>query len=134
MIRRITNEDRKIIYKIINDAFNIKYTGDNVYTNWYIYEENNQIIGFINYDTIYDKAELEYIYVDSNYRNKKIATKLFNIMINDLIEKNIFQITLEVRCDNNEAISFYKKNNFKIVSIRRGYYNGIDGYLMLKSW
>lgn len=39
-------------------------------------------------------------------------------------------ITLEVNVLNDAAIKLYKKFNFTVVSIRRGYYKGIDGYLM----
>ena len=32
---------------------------------------------------------------------------------------------------NNElAIKLYEKYNFKIVTIRKSYYDGVDGYLM----
>ena len=41
-------------------------------------------------------------------------------------------ISLEVRSTNKRAISFYKKNGFKIVSIRKKYYDDSDGLLMVK--
>ena len=39
---------------------------------------------------------------------------------------------IEVKKDNLKAIDFYEKNGFKVVSKRENYYNGVDGYLMLK--
>ena len=133
MIRRISDIDRFQIYSIIKKEFGVDYK-DNVYTNWYIYEINNIIVGFINYDTIYDKAQIEYIFVDEKYRQSNIATQLLKKMIEDLVSKNIKNITLEVRIDNNQAIKFYEKNGFEKVSIRKNYYKGTDGILMLKSW
>ena len=41
-----------------------------------------------------------------------------------------YDITLEVRIDNFSAIHLYQKFGFKSVSIRKNYYNGIDGILM----
>ena len=38
--------------------------------------------------------------------------------------------TLEVRVDNLIAISLYEKFGFEKVSIRKGYYDGVDGLLM----
>lgn len=134
MIRKITDNDRKIIYQILEKEFNTIYKEDNSFSNWYIYELDHQIIGFINYDSIYEQAELEYIYVLPEYRNKGIATKLLEKMIDDLQSKNIKSITLEVRCNNDEAIKFYEKNGFKTVTIRKNYYGNIDAFLMLRSW
>ena len=39
-------------------------------------------------------------------------------------------ITLEVREDNIPAIKLYEKNGFIKKAKRKGYYNGIDGFLM----
>lgn len=134
MIRTINDTDRDYIYSIIKREFDAEYSRDNPFSNWYVYEENNRIIGFINYDSIYEQAELEYIYVDKIYRNMGIATRLFETMITDLNNRNIHQITLEVRCDNESAISFYLKNGFEKVTIRKNYYKDIDAFMMLKSW
>ena len=40
------------------------------------------------------------------------------------------RILLEVRCDNNNAIKLYKKYNFKIINIRKKYYDNMDAYVM----
>lgn len=133
MIRRITDSDRSYLYSIIEKEFNNKYLQDNIYTRWYVYELNNEIVGFVNYDVIYDKAEIEYIYVIDEYRKKGIATILLNEMIED-IKKECNSITLEVNQNNDRAISFYLKNNFKSISIRKNYYGSEDAILMQRSW
>ena len=133
MIREINNQDRLKIYKIIEEEFNVKYKNDNVFTHWYIYELNNEIIGFINFDVIYENSEIQYIYVDKNYRKQGIATTLLQKMFDNL-DKEVKNISLEVRNDNIEAIEFYKKNGFKEVAVREKYYGDRDAILMLKSW
>ena len=134
MIRKIIDADREYIYSIIKNEFGIIYNKDNVYTNWYVYEVDNNIIGFINYDIIYDKSEIEYIYVDEKYRNSNIATKLLEEMIKSIKINNVDSITLEVKSNNKIAINFYKKNGFKEIAIRKNYYGDIDAILMMKSW
>ncbi len=129
MIRKINDLDREYLYSIIEKEFNTSYK-DNIYTNWLIYELDNNIVGFINYDVIYDKTEIEYIYVDKKYRNKGIATKLLNEMITNLTKVDI---SLEVRSNNIEAINFYKKNKFKEITIRKNYYGSVDAILMIRS-
>ena len=89
------------------------------------------IVGFIDYSIIYERAEINYIYVLESYQRQGIATKLLNNMFNNL--ENVINITLEVNENNNKAINFYKKNGFEIVSKRANYYkDGAAAYLMMK--
>ena len=132
MIREITDNDRKKIYEIIKKEFKNNYLKDNPFTKWYIYELNNEIVGFINIDIIYEKAEIEYIYVVEKWRKNKIATKLLEKAEKDLINKRVSTITLEVNVNNFIAIKFYEKNEYKKINIRKHYYGNDDAYLMLK--
>ena len=109
---------------IIND-FN-----QNPFTKYFIYMEKSNIIGIVNYFDLIDRFELSYIEVLEEFRNKKIGSKLLEYLIEVGKNKNITNITLEVKVDNKYAIMLYEKYNFKIVSKRKGYYNGVDGYLM----
>jgi ribosomal-protein-alanine N-acetyltransferase len=84
----------------------------------------------VNYYDLIDRFELCYIEVSKEYRNKKIGSKLVEELIRIGQNKNIINITLEVSVDNQVAIKLYEKYDFKIVATRKGYYNGIDGYLM----
>jgi len=134
MIKEINEKYRLSIYEILKCEFGVQNINDNPFSQWIIYEINEELVGFINYDLIYDRAEIEYIYVLPEFRKNKIATKLLNQMEKNLIENNIFSITLEVNINNNEALLFYKKNNFKEVTIRKNYYGSNDAIIMMKSW
>ena len=46
--------------------------------------------------------------------------------------KDCNNISLEVRKDNIDAYKLYSKFGFKRVATREKYYNGMDGYLMIK--
>lgn len=137
MIEELTVNDRDIIKKveemfpsffsktsIIND-FN-----QNAFTKYFIYIEKSNIISIVNYFDLIDRFELSYIEVKDNYRNKKIGSKMLEHLIEIGKDKNITNITLEVKIDNINALMLYKKYDFNIVAIRKGYYNGVDGYLM----
>lgn len=132
MIRKIKNSDREFIIKVIEEEFHVVYKKDTPFTNWYIYEENNAIVGFINIDIMYEKAQIAYLYVDPEYRRQHIATKLLFQVEQNLKNRQVENITLEVDTSNISAISFYQKNGFKKVSIRKQYYGTTDAYLMLK--
>lgn len=111
-----------VIYDIENNSF----------TNYYIYKEDEKIVAYINYQIMYERSELININVIEDYRRRGIASKLILFMLDDLKENNVKDITLEVRIDNYNAINLYKKFGFIDVSVRKGYYQGIDGILMKK--
>ena len=91
-----------------------------------LYEEDKQIIGYIYYSDIYDRAEINQFEIDLIHRNCGKGKKLLKKLI-ETVDKDI---TLEVRIDNYPAIKVYEDNGFKQSAIRKGYYKGIDGLLM----
>ena len=131
MIRSINIDDLFEVNKLLQ-IFNINYDEENYnkdFRNILVYIDNNRIIGVLSYLLIYDRVEIEYIVVDNEYKRKGIGSKL----LNSINLNGIKNITLEVRESNKEAINFYKKNGFNIVTVRKNYYNGEDGYLMIKN-
>lgn len=99
----------------------------NPFTKYLAYYDK-EYLGYIEYNDIYDTIDIVNVFVYEKFRNKGVATSLLNYLIkNNLDKKNI---TLEVSTLNDIAIKLYKKLGFRVVAIRRGYYKGIDGYLM----
>ena len=98
----------------------------------FVYEEDEEIVGFIIVDIFEDRSELIDVAVDVMYRNKKIGDKLVKHAIDLSKKSGCESITLEVKVTNKPALKLYKKNNFEIVSIRKKYYakGTIDAYLM----
>ena len=97
-----------------------------------IYLKDEKIIAFISYVISFERAELNYIFVDPFYREQHIASILMEDMIKDCSEKGVVTLDLEVNSLNEKAINLYQKYQFKIINIRKKYYNGNDGYIMLK--
>ena len=132
MIRELENKDYISVNKLLS-IFNYKLdkkSFDNDFLKVLVYEEDF-IKGILIYQYLYDRIEIDYIIIDTEYRNLGIATKLLSFMENKY--KNIKNITLEVRESNKEAINFYLKNGFKEVTKRRNYYKDEDGILMIKN-
>lgn len=129
MIKYIFNID------LINDFlkhFDVSIDKIGVYSNYLIYIDNELNKGFLAYDIIYDRIEIQYIYVNEEFRNQKIATKLIEYLYNISKEKKCTNITLEVNVNNISAIKFYEKMGFSNVAIRKNYYLDEDGILMIK--
>lgn len=129
MLRELKIEDieeanlllSKFNYHIKKESF------DNIFFKSLVYY-NNGIKGIIVYDLLYDRIEIEYIIVDAEYRKRGIGT----LLLNEIEQKGIKNITLEVRESNKAAIEFYKNNGYRIETIRKDYYGSENGYLMLK--
>ena len=131
MIREVEEKDYLLLKELYKEVFDTDISFNEEFNYKKVYVDNNTIIGFIDYSVIYDRAEINYIYVLDAYQRSGIATKLLNNMEDSL--KDVLNITLEVNETNEKAINFYKKNGFDIVSKREKYYkDGHDAYLMMK--
>ena len=104
--------------------------GDSPFRKYYIYEEDNNIFGYVVIDIIYERMEIVDIFVEPLKRNRKIGTNMLKYIIDLARSKNISNITLEVNMNNVFAIKLYQNLGFKKVAMRKSYYEGIDGILM----
>jgi len=129
--------EQENIQNIFSDVFKQKKElidtfSSNPYVKLYTYSVDKKIVAFIQYEDIYDRFELDNIYVLKEYRNRGIASSLMEFMINEGKKKKIINITLEVREDNTNAINLYKKYGFVEKAIRNNYYDNCNGILMEK--
>ncbi len=94
------------------------------------------IIGNLIFIEKFSEYEILLLYVKKTNRNNGIATNLLNHILNNNNSLKLQKIYLEVGADNNIAINFYKKNNFKLLGVRKNYYfnknKKIDGLLFTK--
>ena len=94
------------------------------------FEDANLIKGFLLYSEIYDRIEINQIEVLTKYQQNHIASALMEYLINMAKEKQLSNITLEVKENNYKAINLYHKYKFGKMAKRKGYYNGVDAILM----
>ena len=99
---------------------------NNPFAKYLLYKENNQIIGYLYYSDIYERAEINQFEIEIMHRNCGKGFELLQEMIK-IVDKNI---TLEVRKDNLPAIHLYQKCGFVKKAVRKGYYQGVDAILM----
>lgn len=92
---------------------------------------NGEIIGFGICD-LYEnenRVHILSIAIKKEYRNRGFSTFFIDFLKNTFS----FDITLYVQTVNEEALGFYKKNNFKIVKTLNNYYSNLsskDAYFM----
>lgn len=134
MIRKINIEDLNTIYKLgteYESNFNKTYDLESYLTNsiylLYCYEEKSIIKGFIIATIMNNDVEILLVFVDNKYRGQKIGSMLL-----DYVEKMGNTSLLEVSVENTIAYNLYKNRDYKEISRRKGYYNGIDAIIMKK--
>ena len=131
MIIEITQDNIDIINNsFIDKNYLIEEFKSNPFAKVLILKESNEIIGYIYYSDIYERAEINQFEVNVIHRNCGKGNKILQTMIK-AVEKDI---SLEVKEDNYPAITLYEKNGFERKTIRKGYYNGIDGILMERKY
>ena len=134
MIRKAVNSDFVTITEYYRefDENSVELFETDPFSHLYVYEVDKQIAGFVNYSIIYDRAEINYIYVNEKYRGRHIASELMEFLIVDVIDNGCINITLEVAQNNKAGIELYKKFGFEEKAIRKNYYKDCDGILMMK--
>lgn len=128
MIKEISlsNINQIVENSLIKKKTIIEDLSNNPFGKYLILINDNDIIGYLYYSDIYDRAEINQIEILENHRNCGKGSLLLQKMI-DIVEKNI---TLEVKKDNYCAIKLYEKFGFKKIAIRKQYYQNTDGILM----
>ena len=127
MIIEVTKENISILdNSFLSKVQVISDLDNNPFGRYLILQEKNEIIGYVYYSDIYERAEINQIEINFIHRNCGKGSILLEKLIS-LVDKDI---TLEVKKDNIPAIKLYKKFGFEEKAIRPGYYNGVDGILM----
>ena len=144
MIIRVLDEERAnvcdiLLTKLIQDErqYDNSIDKDFVVNNYFkniikdennillCYEEDNIIKGYIYLKPVNNDSQncylIDGLYVDIEYRNKGIATKLIENALNVIKETDVTVIDINVMANNSVAISLYKRfgfNEFRI-SLRK---------------
>ena len=84
--------------------------------------KNNSCIGWCCGRITGDEAELFKIAVSSEFKRQGLASELFMKFQTVLKERAVRKLFLEVRAENNEALSFYHHHGMKSVGKRINYY------------
>jgi ribosomal-protein-alanine N-acetyltransferase len=97
----------------------------------YVAQIDTTIVGYVLVLIKRSNAKLYSLGVNKNFRGKKIALKLLEAIMTELLDLNFKQILLEVRTDNEAAITLYKNFGFHIQKKLQSFYlDGCDAYLM----
>ena len=95
---------------------------NNPYSFWLVAEADGETVGYIGSQTAVDEADIMNVAVAPSHRRCGIGQMLIDELVNELKNKGIVALMLEVRASNDSAIALYEKNSFSCVGVRPNYY------------
>jgi ribosomal-protein-alanine N-acetyltransferase len=141
ILRKVKSSDITKVYKLEQELFSaenyplskssLRYHSKN--NLMFVAEINEEIVGYGLTLIKRKNAKLYSIGVSKNFRGKKIAHKLLDMMFEELLRLDFKQVILEVRVDNQAATFLYSQLGFKMQKTLKSFYlDGCDAYLMQK--
>ena len=88
---------------------------------------NENLVGYVIAKITYPETHILNLTVKKSFRKKGIGRSLIELIISETRLRNSENIILEVRVDNIQAQSLYKKLNFEIIGTRKDYYESVNG-------
>lgn len=129
------NEIENILFSDFDDFWNINVFKNellNPNSKYIVAKVDNKIIGYAGIWKSVDDVHITNIVTAKNVRRQNIG----NILLSNLIqmaktENGITSITLEVNSNNIPAQKLYEKFDFKVVGLRKKYYNNTDDAIIM---
>ena len=91
---------------------------------------NDKLVGYISSHYVSPELEILNFCVNPSNQRQGVGQALYNELLKISNAKKVF---LDVKSTNNKGKSFYKKNGFKEISIRKSYYSdNTDDIVMMK--
>ncbi|MDZ7834744.1 MAG: ribosomal protein S18-alanine N-acetyltransferase [Alkalibacterium sp.] len=89
---------------------------------FFVAEIDTHLIGYIGGQLLLDEAEIYTVVVSREFQKQRVAQCLFDRFREECVLRGIESIFLEVRKSNEAAQSFYSKNAFEVITVRKNYY------------
>jgi ribosomal-protein-alanine N-acetyltransferase len=95
-------------------------------------DADNVIHGFAQIRSFAETADLDFIVIVDRARGRGYAAKMLGHVIDDLREKSVKKLLLEVGRDNLPALKLYTKLGFTQIAVRKAYYRTGEDALILE--
>ena len=108
----------------------------NLWSYWLVAVSGDTVVGYIGAQSSFDEADVMNVAVHPDFRRQGIAEKLISTLVEELKNRGIHALMLEVRASNAPAIALYEKLGFQQVGLRKNYYRNPkeDALILRKEW
>lgn len=96
--------------------------------------EDDSLLGYVGVYCTADEGEITNVAVAQTARRRGIGQELLRHLIDQLVQRGIGRIVLEVRVSNDPAIRLYEKQGFVTMGKRKNFYEKPteDAYVMVR--
>lgn len=104
---------------------------ENKNSSYFVLRKDETIVGFGGFWVSVDDVHLTNIVIKKGYRSAGLGSYLLEHIINEAKTTGKQSLTLEVNEENEPAKKLYLKYGFKILGIRKKYYNNKDNAVIM---
>ncbi|MDO8732979.1 MAG: ribosomal protein S18-alanine N-acetyltransferase [Actinomycetota bacterium] len=98
---------------------------------YFLAMDESSVLGYAGLFALTPDADVQTIAVSPKAQGKGMGRLLLEELINQAIARDCVQLVLEVRSDNDAALSMYTRRGFEQLNTRRDYYApGVDALVM----
>lgn len=109
---------------------------DNPLSLWLVATEGERVLGYVGSQSVLDEADMMNVAVHPDARRRGLARSLVEALIEQLKDREVRMLTLEVRASNEPAKALYESMGFTQVGRRKNYYLAPreDALILRKEW
>ncbi|MFO8055880.1 MAG: ribosomal protein S18-alanine N-acetyltransferase [bacterium] len=130
LVRQAELKDLAAIAEIEQTSFSSPW-GEDLYrmelvldlSRFLVADADKEVIGYACGRAVSGEGHILKVAVRPDWRRRGVATKLMEVMTDELYNKGARLLWLEVRQSNQEAKGFYSNLGFRPYGIRKGYYS-----------
>ncbi len=111
------------------DYFKLQLKNPSSY--YILLKEDTELVGYIG-TTIEEMSEIQNFCIRKDFQGYGYGDLLLSNALMKMQKENSKSVYLEVNSTNTRAINLYKKCGFEVDHIRKGYYDGVDAFVMIK--
>lgn len=140
MIRQAKTDDIMAIVKLEKQGLRSTLGANFIYNEivnnpfalYMVFELNAQVIGYIGYHVVDDKAEILNFVINKLHQGNGYGSKLLNDTLDEVTRLGVKTVSLEVRVSNKWAQKLYEKYGFLPAYRREKYYDNEDAIVYIK--
>ena len=91
-----------------------------------IARRENKVVGYCLYQQLFEQGEIFRIATHPDHQRQGIAAQLLERLFELLNEQGVESLLLEVRADNGPAIALYERYGFRVIHVRKDYYQAAN--------
>lgn len=142
-LRAMTHDDLPVVMRLEHELFGAQAWPEqglldelaDPKTRWYVVAElDGAVAGYAGLAVFGDEAHVMTIGTEPVLQSRGIGRTMLRALLAEADRRQVRQVILEVRVDNEPAIALYESEGFTTVAVRKRYYQpeNVDAAVMIR--